>query len=127
MQVQPHQVTTEFNLVQVSTCPEEGTPIIGESYFVLITLDDGSRFEHNVRFPSLFWVDDSECEFGGYWDRIDAAEQADDLLRRIIIRGEVDLAHWRSVRPAYSSEAYIQGDWSRQDAEREREDDLAAW
>ena len=120
------EVSVMSDLVEVGRCPEEGTPIIGEVFYTIITMGDGSRLRHERNFYSHSFVLDNDSEFGGYF-RIDvegAEKKAKNLAYKVEVAGEFDFDRWESMRPCYGSEAYCEGGWSERDAQEERRRDM---
>ena len=91
---------------------EDGTPFIGEVYYVEIENEDGRRFRHDSSFSGVEVMVD-EYEGGTYFG--DRREQATAKAERLAARVNasfkagrgVDFDLWSEVDPAYGSDAYI--------------------
>jgi hypothetical protein len=91
---------------------EDGTPFIGEMYYVQIEDTDGRRFCHDSSFSG---VEVSVCDYSGETYFIDRREQAIAKAERLATRVNaalkagrgVDFDCWSEVDPAYGSDAYI--------------------
>lgn len=88
---------------------DDGTPFIGEVYYLVLTNDRGDRWEHFARFHGVR-VDNSSFEdYTSFLDiREESAARAQRLLDRILVAGEVDLQYWSLGRPVYGSDAYVE-------------------
>lgn len=93
---------------------EDGCPIEGLAYYVVVEYADGTRFAHNHTFANRKYVESSDGE-PGWFARLEGIEaKAEALMNKIRLHvqagGSLDSAHWDEDRPAYGSEAYIQLD-----------------
>lgn len=88
---------------------DDGTPFIGEVYYLALTNDRGDRWEHFFRFQGVR-VDNSPHEdYTSFLDvRAESVARAQRLLDRILEAGEVDLQYWSLGRPVYGSDAYME-------------------
>jgi hypothetical protein len=111
-------VAATFDQYTAGRHPEDGTPVIGEAYFVMITAPDGRRWAHERRWANTAIVRCDDADFGAYVKRDWEGEgraAAEALAEAVIDRARVDLTHWVEVDPAYGSDAY-----QRQGIEAER-------
>ncbi len=101
------------SLVRLATDWEDGTDILGVSYYVTATARGGRRWVHERAFASRLYdvVTDEDGETFQVVRDAPGQAQAEALLARIEAAGAVDLvAHWEEVDPAYGSEAYAELD-----------------
>lgn len=102
------------SLVRLATDWEDGTDILGVSYYVRATAPGGRRWVHEAVFPSRLYdvVRDDDGETFQVVQDAPGKAQAEALLARIeAAGGKVDLVgHWEEVDPAYGSEAYAELD-----------------
>lgn len=84
---------------------EDGTPFIGEVFFVEVEDLRGNRWRHNARFDG---VRKEEFEEGtAYMDsRPEAREECERLVARIQRAGRINRDLWSEAPPAYGSDAY---------------------
>lgn len=107
-------LSTRSLLGQKGTCPEEGTPIVGEFFFVTMTFPSGRRFAH-------YHVSESGAE-------------ADALEQRMSEAGvgswEVSYfensQYWSEIDPVYGSAAYVADEENIVAIEKKREEE-AEW
>ena len=96
---------------QIGTCPEEGTPIHAESFWVSVVCEDGTRLDHAVRFPNRVKVEDRDHEFGEYFAHVDVSAKVEALAVRIQEALDAGIALnadlWREGRPVYGSDRYV--------------------
>ncbi|MGV0954570.1 MAG: hypothetical protein ACOYBR_09685 [Fluviibacter sp.] len=107
--IRPDQVCAYPHLAPIGRIDD--TTKHGHIWRVSVTLDDGSRFEHDRAFREHSI--DVDHEFGESFVRCDARAPiaAEALAIRVARAGMIDLRHWSQVRPAYGSDAYAAGDW----------------
>lgn len=102
-------IEVTFDQYAAGRHPEDGTSVIGESYFVIATAADGRRWAHRHRWNNAAIVRDVDAEFGAYverdWDGACKAA-AEKLAERVRARGIINLLHWDEIDPAYASVAY---------------------
>jgi len=100
---------------------DDGTPFIGEVFYVQITNGLGRRWVLSQRFEGVKVEVDEEYLENHFLDiRPQAKAVCESLVRRIKARGKIDLDFWTEGRPAYGSDEYIRGNWSEFDAQMER-------
>jgi hypothetical protein len=103
------EIEVTFDQYSAGRHPEDGSPVIGESYFVIATAADGRRWAHVRRWNNAAVVRDVDAEFGAYverdWEGAGEAA-AEKLAERVRAAGEINLAHWDEIDPAYASVAY---------------------
>lgn len=86
---------------------DDGTPFIGEVFFVQAETRKGDRYRHYWSMPGVRVEED---EWGkAFIDTRDAARAALEVLaERAQKRGVIDPQYWQRDRPAYGSEAWIE-------------------
>jgi hypothetical protein len=85
---------------------EDGTPFIGELFFIEIANDRGDTWVHGRSFPGCIVVPGEEGPI--YTDnRPNARAHAEALIAAIKQKGQIDLAHWSQGRAVYGSDAYM--------------------
>jgi hypothetical protein len=110
---------------------EDGEDFVGEVYFIVAELEDGTRYSHFATFPGATAEVDEEHGIPYFPDRREEAmAEAENLLGRIeaelgesIKRHGADCLnpdYWTEVAPAYGSRAYIDLDMEGVYAELER-------
>ena len=112
---------------------EDGREFHAELFYLVAEDNSGNRWAHASTFPGCM-VEDWNDEDGGsgraFNDiRPQAQADAQALLARIqAAGGQINLDHWREMRPAYGSAAYIDygqfDDWMDDQQERQRETGL---
>lgn len=110
MKVQDYHFGIRTDVVQVGSCPEEGSPVYSEIYYVVAETEDGSRYAHFHAFREMEWIIDFDLEFGGYWDSTNSLPEAQKLLSRIENAEKINLDYWIPIEPVYGSQAYIRDD-----------------
>lgn len=87
---------------------DDGTPFIGEAYFLQVTLANGERLNHRVHFPGVERCTDEEgwVRFGDI--RAQQLRRALRLRRAIRRAGQIGEEMWEPGRPVYGSKAYMQ-------------------
>ena len=81
-------------------CPEEGTEIIRERFFLVLETDHGERLRHTYFFAE--------------------EERAERLAARVVEAGSINTENWSYMEPRYGSAAYVD-QWCEQDQiEREK-------
>jgi hypothetical protein len=89
---------------------EDGQDFTAELYYVVAEDASGNRWRHETGFPGA----DAQRDDDGCWhfgDVREAAQAAADRLRYSFMPPQAapfDPAHWREMRPAYGSAAYVQ-------------------
>lgn len=88
---------------------EDGRPYTAEMYYVMAEDGDGNRWRHDVDFRGCIAYNDFEG-FPLFRDiRTKAKDRATTLLNKIVADGsDLNMWHWRMMRPAYGSVAYQQ-------------------
>jgi len=85
---------------------EDGTPFIGEVFFVEVENERGDRWRNNRHFDGVrkeIWEEGT-----AYMDaRPEARAQCERLVAAIQRAGKINLQHWYQAPPAYGSDAYI--------------------
>jgi hypothetical protein len=106
MKVTLLNVEIRSELVNAGRHWEDGSQLVDEVCYLIVTAEDGQRWAHNKVFR-------------GENSRVEVAV----LFDRVVDRGAIDLAHWDEVDPVYGSEQYVkQGiEESRWAAERAAE------
>lgn len=102
---------------------EDGQPVIGEMYYVVIENADGRRFRHERNFCN---TKANSCEYGDFFS--DLSQEAKAAVERLSARVNAALAagkrlsaaSWYEVQAAYGSKAYIDGNWERDLVEWEK-------
>ena len=86
---------------------EDGTPFIGEVFFIEVENKRGDRWRLNRSFDG---VRKEQWEEGVvYMDARPAARaQCERMVERIKAVGTINMAHWYQGRAAYGSEAYFE-------------------
>ena len=81
---------------------DDGTPFIGEVFFVEIENDRGDRWRLNRTFDG---VNTEEWDEGvAFLDvRWYARSMCELVISRIRAAGKINLQHWNEARPAYGS------------------------
>lgn len=112
------EVEATFDQYSAGRHPEDGTQVVGESYYVTVTAPNGRRWAHERRWNNTAIVRCDDADFGAYvqrdWEGTGKAA-AEALAEAVIDRARIDLAHWVEIDPAYGSDAY-----QRQGIEAER-------
>lgn len=86
---------------------EDGTPYIGEMYYVQITNARGDRWRHIWSFDGVLPGYDPESGYTYFEDtRKWAKAQAEHVVVCIRRRGYIDFRYWNPTRPEYGSMAY---------------------
>lgn len=89
---------------------DDGHPFIAEVFYVELTLPDGERFRHPIRWAGCRVEYSEEPETYGeafFYDvRQEARAAANRLCERVRRAGRINQALWDGVDPAYGSEAY---------------------
>lgn len=101
---------------------EDGHDFTAELYYVVAEDARGNRWRHETNFPGA----DAQRDEDGFWHfgdvRETAQKRAERLLARVERVGQINPAHWRDMRPAYGSAAYVQygqfDDWCDEQQER---------
>ena len=102
---------------------EDGRDFHAELYYVVAEDADGNRWRHETSFRGA----DPVRHDDGFWQFGDVRASAQAAAERLVLAiqrkgGAIDLAHWREMRPAYGSAAYVQygqsDDWAEEQAER---------
>jgi len=85
---------------------EDGTPFIGEVFFIEVENKRGDRWRHRTRFDG---VRKEQWEEGtAYLDnRSQACAQCERMVAAIKRAGKIDTQHWYAADPAYGSDAYM--------------------
>lgn len=93
---------------------EDGSPVIDEVFFVSVTFPNGRRLQHRERFRSLerCVTEENETFFGWVGDEAKAgAERLSARVEAALLQGRaLNMNYWDEARPAYGSEAYVEGD-----------------
>lgn len=87
---------------------DDGTPFIGEVFWVQATDAKGNRLDHNMRFDGV--KREVDCETGNiaFIDMRPVAKfQCGRIINKIRRRNFINLANWTEGRPVYGSETYI--------------------
>jgi len=96
---------------------DDGTPFIGEVFYVVATNARGDRWAHNMRFQGVKL--EHYDEGTAFTDtRAIARFQCNRIINKIKARGYINLANWVESRPVYGSEAYVAygqcNDWAQE-------------
>jgi len=85
---------------------EDGTPFIGEVFFIEVESKRGDRWRHRTRFDG---VRKEQWEEGVAYmeNRPQARAQCERLVAAIKRAGKIDTQHWYKGDPAYGSDAYM--------------------
>lgn len=90
---------------------EEGFPIVGELYYVIVENDKGRRFRHfhNFKGINVEFVEDGLVAISDLRDA--AVSHALDLMHRVnaaLAKGmKLDDELWAEIDPVYGSSAYV--------------------
>ena len=108
-------IDVRSDLVQIGRCPEEGTPITCEAFYVFIEFANGARYAHCDRIVELAPYKDEEglTRYAPIYDQCSgksgrelARERAERLATKVAFANTIDLLYWDEVDPRYGSPAY---------------------
>lgn len=86
---------------------EDGEVYIAESFFVVVTAPDGSRFQHAHSFPGCKAGYTPEEGIPYFQDvRAKAEAACERLVEQIKERGYIDLDKWIEITAVYGSDAW---------------------
>jgi hypothetical protein len=98
-------------LVDTRRYTEDGDKIIKEAFLVWLTLEDGTRYQHERIFsPALRLDEETGCEHIDRFEQAECKLKAEHLAARV--RNALDygrwpdLNRWTEIEPAYGSEQY---------------------
>ena len=85
---------------------DDGTPFIGEVFYIEIENDNGDRWRLNHTFDGAAVIHYDE---GNRFDDIrpQAISKCKRLIKRIKEAGKINLQEWHQSSPAYGSNAYV--------------------
>lgn len=101
---------------------EDGEDFIGEVFLIEVASKTGERWVYQGHFDGVK-VESSEWGIGFLDTRPQAKAACQKIIDSVQRMGFIDLNDWQEARPSYGSEAYINGNWSRIDAQQERMDE----
>lgn len=130
------QVTISVGCDQYQLCRnwEDGTPVIGECWYILATRPDGKQWVlRNVGFKNRSrkvatgeYAEYSDDGYEYFFDE-QAEEKAEALAEKVRARGVINLDLWEETHPVYGSDYYVRSGeeqnviaWEARLAEEER-------